>query len=384
MATQFKHRLRLLGWALAMLPLSVASLVLFVFTVVGAALVTVWVGVPMLLATIALTRPLANLHRRWAGAFTGRAIDVPYLAPAPGGWLGRLRGEVLDPASRRDVLWLAANGTVGMALCIVGIVESIFDLIFWWLPTALSVRLHAGMCAALLATSEKSRLALRVQQLSTSRAETVDTQAAELRRIERDLHDGAQARLVAIGMSLGMAEEQLANDPELARTLLLEARDTASDALAELRDLVRGIHPPVLAERGFVEAVRALAAAMPVPVEISADIAGRLPAPVESAAYFAVAEALANVVKHAAAQHVSIALAYSDGALRMTVADDGRGGADAQHGTGLRGIERRLGAFDGTLNVESPTGGPTKLVMVLPCQPSASSSERTSPSSGTA
>jgi signal transduction histidine kinase len=261
------------------------------------------------------------------------------------------------------------------------VAEGILDLFFWWLPPGLAVRTHARLSRAFLAPSEKSRLALRVQQLTESRAETVDTQAAELRRIERDLHDGAQARLVALGMSLAMAEEQLARDPEGARALLTEARAASSEALAELRDLVRGIHPPVLADRGLVGAVQALALAASIPVEVDAELAGRLPAPVESAAYFAVAEALTNVIKHADASRASVAVRYDGDELHIEVSDDGVGGADATRGSGLRGIARRLSAFDGTLVTESPSGGPTRLVMVLPC---ASSSPKISPSSGTA
>ncbi len=259
--------------------------------------------------------------------------------------------------------------------------EALLDLVFWWLPVALAAGLHRSIDQSLLSVSEKSRLALRVEQLTESRAETVDTQAAELRRIERDLHDGAQARLVALGMSLAMAEQQLERDPAGARALLTEARTASSDALAELRDLVRGIHPPVLADRGLVGAVQALALAAPMPVDVLADLPGRLPAPVESAAYFAVAEALTNVVKHAAARHVRVTMRLADERLQLSVHDDGIGGADPGRGTGLRGIERRLSAFDGALSVESPSGGPTEVVMVLPC---ASSSPKTSPSSGTA
>jgi signal transduction histidine kinase len=249
------------------------------------------------------------------------------------------------------------------------------------LPPGIAARVHAAMSRSLLSVSQKSRLALRVEQLTESRAETVDTQAAELRRIERDLHDGAQARLVAIGMNLGLAQEQLDRDPDLAKSLLAEARDTASDALAELRDLVRGIHPPILADRGLVEAVRALAAAVPMPVDVRADVSGTLPAPVESAAYFAVAEALTNVVKHASAQRAAIRLKRIESGLEVRVEDDGVGGADVSQGTGLQGIARRLSAFDGSLTVESPPGGPTEVVMVLPCE---WSSAKTSPSSGKA
>jgi signal transduction histidine kinase len=221
-------------------------------------------------------------------------------------------------------------------------------------------------------------LAGRVQQLTTSRAETVDTQAAELRRIERDLHDGAQARLVGLGMNLGMADELLETDPDQARRLLAQARTDTGAALTDLRDLVRGIHPPVLADRGLDGAVQALVIAIPVPVALSIDLPdGRLPPPVESAAYFAAAEALTNVIKHSSAGTAWIQIRHADGKLSLVIGDNGRGGADPERGTGLRGIERRLAAFDGTLNVSSPPGGPTVVSMEVPCEPS---SLKTSPS----
>jgi signal transduction histidine kinase len=377
----FAPRLHRLLWSAAATGLAAACLALFVFAVTGTALITVWVGVPMLLGTMYFVRPLANLHRRRLGSIDGKApIESPYLATPTGNLLVRTRALFRDPARWRDTWWLAANGSAGLALTIIGIVESVLDLVFWWLPPGIAIRAHAAMCRALLSVSEKSRLALRVEQLTESRAETVDTQAAELRRIERDLHDGAQARLVALGMNLALAEQQFARDPESARALLTEARTASSDALAELRDLVRGIHPPVLADRGLVGAVQALGLAASIPVEVRADIEGRLPAPVESAAYFAVAEALTNVIKHSGAQHAWITLARRDETIVATISDDGIGGADPAGGTGLRGIERRLSAFDGTLTIESPLGGPTELAMVLPC---ASSSPKISPSSGT-
>jgi signal transduction histidine kinase len=295
--------------------------------------------------------------------------------------LVRVRALSQDPARWRDFWWLLVNGTAGLVFATLGIVEGLFDLIFWWLPPAMAIRRHTTLNRAMLSVSEKSRLALRVQQLTESRAETVDTQSTELRRIERDLHDGAQARLVAIGMTLGMAEEQIAKDPEAARALLLEARDTAGDALVELRRLVRGIHPPVLADRGLVEAVRALAQAISLPVQVDADVPARLPAPVESAAYFAVAEGITNAIKHSGAATMVVALRHEREVLTMIVSDDGAGGADPARGSGLRGIERRLAAFDGRLDVKSPPGGPTTLAMVLPC---ASSLPKISPSSGTA
>jgi signal transduction histidine kinase len=202
-----------------------------------------------------------------------------------------------------------------------------------------------------------------------------------LRRIERDLHDGAQARLAALSMNLGMAEEMVGRDPAQAAALLTEARESASTALSELRDLVRGIHPPVLADRGLEGAVKALAMSCPFKVDVTIDLPGRPPAPVESAAYFAVAEALANIVKHSAATTAWIQITHEQERLHLLVGDDGVGGATVRPGGGLYGIERRLAAFDGTLTVASPTGGPTTVIMELPCE---SSSLKITPSSGTA
>ena len=380
MRQELLNRLRLLLWAGAATGLAVASLVLFVLTLAGFPLVLVWIGLPMVFGGIVAVRPIGNVHRRYAGALLGRELGSPYLRPVPGNLLVRLRALLADPDTWRDLAWLTVNATVGLALSLMAIVEAILDLLFWWLPAGVLIRVHAYLACALLAPNDRTTLAQRVQQLTESRAETVDTSAAELRRIERDLHDGAQARLVALGMSLGMAEEQLARDPDAVRALLAEARETSSQALTELRDLVRGIHPPVLADRGLVGAVQALCLASPIPIAVQADVPQRLPAPVESAAYFAVAETVTNVIKHSGATAAEVRLEHRDGALHLQVSDNGTGGADPARGTGLRGIERRLGAFDGTLAVQSPPGGPTVAAMVLPC---ALSSPRTSPSCGT-
>jgi signal transduction histidine kinase len=210
-------------------------------------------------------------------------------------------------------------------------------------------------------------LAGRVQRLTETRGHAVDAAAAELRRIERDLHDGAQARLVALGMNLRAVERMLPTSPQAALALVAEARETSLRALNELRDLIRGICPPVLADRGLGHAVRALALDTPLPVELDIDLPGRLPAPVESACYFAVAEAIANAVKHSGARRVHIRIQHRSDVLRIEVADDGAGGADPDKGTGLRGVERRLGTFDGILAVSSPPGGPTMVVMEVPC-----------------
>jgi signal transduction histidine kinase len=231
----------------------------------------------------------------------------------------------------------------------------------------LMLRAHGRFARSMLAAPQRAELAERVEYLTAARSDLADTRAAEIRRIERDLHDGAQARLVAMGMTLSAAERALKTSPEAARALLVEARHSSVKALAELRDLIRGIHPPVLADRGLAEAVRARAIDCPIEVEVINGLDGRADAAVESAAYFAVSELLANVIKHAHAQRVSIDLRYHHGSLRIDVTDDGQGGADPSRGTGLRGVERRLAVFDGILAVSSPLGGPTMVTMELPC-----------------
>jgi signal transduction histidine kinase len=228
------------------------------------------------------------------------------------------------------------------------------------------LKAHAVFSESLLAPS-RTQIAARLGRLSESRSQVVDASATELRRIERDLHDGAQARLVALGMNIGLAEQLVRADPGTALTLLAEARESSGQALSELRDLVRGIHPPVLAERGLDGAVRALALAMPLPVNVDSDLADRPPAPVEAALYFAIAEALANVVKHSAATHAWVQLRHDRERLVAVVGDNGTGGADLGGG-GLRGIQRRLAAFDGVIAVTSPSGGPTIITVELPCE----------------
>jgi signal transduction histidine kinase len=203
----------------------------------------------------------------------------------------------------------------------------------------------------------------------------VDARAADLRQIERDLHDGAQARLVAMGMTLGAAEELLKDDPDGARALLVEAREASVAALAELRQLVRGIHPPVLADRGLGDAVRSLALGLRLPTDVTIDLPGRLEPSVEAAAYFAAAEILTNAAKHSGASRVWVDVRHDGGNLRINVTDDGVGGADLARGTGLAGIERRIAAFDGVLALGSPPGGPTTVALEVPC---ALSSPKTS------
>jgi signal transduction histidine kinase len=252
----------------------------------------------------------------------------------------------------------------------------------WLAPRVM--RHHLADPPDLELAARAQQLTKRVQTLTRTRYDAVDTAAAELRRIERDLHDGAQARLVALGMSLQAAERLFPTSPEAALALVAEAKESSSRALTELRDLVRGIYPPVLADRGLADAIRALALDAPLPVQLDIDLPGpaarggqasTVELPVASAVYFSVAEALANAAKHARAHSVRIQLGHAAGMLRAQVTDDGWGGADPAQGTGLAGVERRLAAFDGILAVNSPPGGPTIVVIEVPC---ALSSPKTS------
>jgi signal transduction histidine kinase len=251
-------------------------------------------------------------------------------------------------------IWAAGAGLEGGLMLAFGL---------WLVPRTIIP--HARV---LLRPEPAADLAGRVEQLTQTRADAVDSAAAELRRVERDLHDGAQARLVALGMSLRTAEHLIPTSPQAAAALVAEAREASSKALTELRNLVRGIYPPVLADRGLGEAVRALALDTPLPTETDIVLPGRLDAPVESACYFAVAEALTNAVKHSGARRAQVRIRHARGILRAEVTDDGCGGAEPAQGSGLAGIERRLGTFDGILAVVSPLGGPTMIVMEIPCE----------------
>jgi signal transduction histidine kinase len=239
---------------------------------------------------------------------------------------------------------------------------------FWPLYSGTGYLVLLGLHAAIwgrMSPEREAALSARVDQLTRTRRGALDVQAAELRRIERDLHDGAQARLVSLSIQLGMAEDRMADQPEVAE-LFRRARGEASAAIAELRDLARGIAPPVLADRGLVAAVQALARRSAVPVEVDADI-GERPLPViETAAYFVVAEALTNVAKHARGATARVTLALDPERLVVTVADDGAGGADPGGG-GLTGLRHRVEALDGTLAVTSPPGGGTTIRAELPC-----------------
>ena len=210
-------------------------------------------------------------------------------------------------------------------------------------------------------------LAERVGELERSRARVVDAGEAERRRIERDLHDGTQQQLVALGMTLGRAKSRYRKDPEAIGELLDDAHQQAKDAVVDLRHLIRGLHPPVLSDRGLDAALSAIAARCPVPVDLSVELAERPPAVIEAIGYFVVAEALTNVAKHAKAAAATVVVRREpDGPVWITISDNGVGGADADRGTGLRGLADRVSGVDGQLHVDSPVGGPTVLTVELP------------------
>jgi signal transduction histidine kinase len=261
--------------------------------------------------------------------------------------------------------WILFVPVSNEATAIVGAVVGVAGAGLGWYLTLPVLGWHARWIRARLAPTPES-LERRVAELSRSRADAVDDASAEVRRIERDLHDGAQARIVSMGMTLTAAERLIDTDPDAARAMLAEAKASSSAALQELRDLVRGIHPPVLADRGLVDAVRTIALESAVPVKVTSTLEGRVAAPIESAVYFAVSELLANVAKHAHATRARVEISRTSDALTVVVADDGVGGAQVAAGSGLAGIVRRLGAFDGTLAVDDPATGGTVATIHVP------------------
>lgn len=363
----------------------------------GFGLLFVAVGVLVLVPLVPALAAFARVHTAMAGSFLGH--PVPAQTPGRTHWnpwvqFGKWAGS---RAFWQLVLWMLYAASFGLLLstlagalpfgalamvvltivflatdpaahattCLVLAGCAVGSIGVWWLLGDRLLRWRCELDAAILRPDPNAELHQRVADLTASRSDTIDDSAAELRRIERDLHDGAQARLVALGMTLGMAADLLDRDPALARHLLQEARETTGAALGDLRAVVRGIHPPVLADRGLIAAVQALALDLPMPVTVDAALPARLPAAVETAAYFAVAECLSNVVKHACASSAWVVIAALDGRLRLMVGDNGRGGADAARGSGLSGLRRRLAAFDGTVVVDSPIGGPTTVTMSL-------------------
>ena len=402
---------RALGRCLLLLALWPVSIALYIAIWITVDLIPLGIGILLVPVAVKALRSLAEWKRRMVHQWSGIRVESPYLPlpPAEPGFRGRFDEAVRlvkDPGTWRDVAWLfmdlcvspmlalfsmatVIGGLLGMAMPIIwepfvkdwpnslylfvpvnettapfmpipGLLVLLVGLLLapWW------VKLHSRFVRWALGPTKRTRMAA----LSQTRREIRDSSAAELRRIERDLHDGTQARLVAMGMTINTAQAMMRSNPEAAEALLTEAKNASVTALGELRDLVRGIHPPVLADRGLGDAVRALAADCAISAEVNVEIPERVGPALESAAYFAVSELLGNVVKHSGANRVDIDLRVEDGELRISVTDNGQGGANPETGTGLRGIERRLAAFDGLLAIQSPIGGPTSAHITLPVE----------------
>ncbi|MFJ6085326.1 histidine kinase [Streptomyces sp. NPDC092369] len=352
------------------------------------------VGAWLLPETVLLIRRIAGAKRGMTAAWTGQRIPEAY-QPITGTVRERIRIAVRDPGTFTDFRWMVADYFYGalivlalplwpLGLVVDGVRSGLLRRAPVVLPLITRIAdLEADWSTALLKPSPKTQLAARVEELAATRADAIAAHGAELRRIERDLHDGAQANLVALSLRIGLARRAYDRDPDTGRKLLDEAQAQAEQALTDLRNVVRGIHPPILTDRGLVGAVRALAAGLGSPRASEAERGGglqvsveverleddgvRAPAAVEAAAYFVVAEALTNAAKYSGSSRASVRLARMKRGLRVRVADEGCGGADETTGSGLLGMRRRVAALDGTVELSSPVGGPTVIEVRLPC-----------------
>ena len=402
---------RSLAWQALDFPLGLAvgvSVTVLVALSVGFA-VTFVVAIPLVWFTFLLTAQLGRMERSRAAALLGVNLGSPHPPLAPGNWWSRLRQQVLSGSRWREIgylalglpiqgafgcavlaLWSAAVALVALPAYIAHLPGHSADLGFLRIHTGsgsvaaavigvfllLILAPQATMALAavertvvrwLLGPHGPSDLARRVDELELSRSAAVSSAEAERHRIERDLHDGAQQRLVALAMDLGRARERFDSEPERARQLVNEAHEEAKAALAELRNLALGIHPAVLTDRGLDAALSALVSRCPVPVSLTIDMPTRPPAAVESAAYFVIAEALTNVAKHARATRVELSIVLQNNRLIIDVRDDGVGGADAIGGSGLSGLAHRVSALGGWMRVLSPVNGPTSVIVEIPC-----------------
>jgi signal transduction histidine kinase len=369
---------------------------------------TAAVLVLLTLAIVFLAVPaLTAIQRHRLRATAG--VEIPPQPPMP----GRLTKSGISAAVRSDATWrqlgyhLLAGPALGLAaaftviMWLAGVLFTLCYLYAWRLSpqnflntgthgaelpgdvvitlagvvllfaapwvTAGVRALDARACQALLGPSRAEELEHRVEHLTQTRAGVVDAADAERRRLERDLHDGTQQRLVSLAMNLGMARTQ-ASTAEEAHTAIAEAHEEAKAALAELRNLIRGLHPAVLEDRGLDAALSGVTARMPIPVRLTVDLQNRRPPPViEAVAYFVVSEGLSNIAKHAQASQAEVIVQRAGDRLHIIISDDGAGGADPSRGTGLAGLARRASAVDGTFEISSPPGGPTLLTVDLPC-----------------
>ena len=366
----------------------------------------VLIGLPIAVATAHVDRAWCGIERRRAALVLGAPIPARYAEFQGRGFFNRRMLVLTDRQTWLDALWMVVSLPLGLIGAVIAVLAWLalpgllaapiyaWSIPGWvhdndvaisiiapfaavpaavgaaWLlhPAALA---HARLAALMLGPSRSAQLQRRVQSLSESRAGAVDAAVTELQRVERDLHDGAQARLVALAMDLGLAEQRLSSaDPETAREHVAAARDQARAAMAELRDLVRGIGPSILQDRGLDAALTALVAGRTPPVDLYVKVPRRRAAAREVAAYFVVAEALANARKHSSATQVWVRVWDGDEhRLIVEVVDNGIGGAEPEGGSGLTGLRKRVAALDGEFEVDSPPGGPTTVRAELPAGP---------------
>ncbi|MCR6487703.1 sensor histidine kinase [Amycolatopsis sp. OK19-0408] len=351
----------------------VFRLVQFVLVVTGIAVgvgtAVVWVGFPILLATTSFIRWSGDRERSWLKTMLRVPLPPVERRPYEEGqpllrrWMVRLS----DPTTWRDLAYLMAAFPLACVELAVGIASIVLLPMAIWVTPWLGW-LHGELGVALLGPNRTQRLEQKAERLQASRARGVDAAEAERRRIERDLHDGAQQRLVAVAMSLGRAKSKFDQDPDAVRELIDEAHSDAKLAVSELRDLARGIYPAVLGDRGLDAALSAQTAKSPIPVDVSVDVEPRPPAAVETTAYFIVGETLTNIAKHSGASEAGVKVWRTDDHVVVEITDNGHGGAEVRPGGGLAGLADRAATIDGVITVVSPVGGPTVIRADLPCQ----------------
>ncbi|MEU7025284.1 sensor domain-containing protein [Streptomyces sp. NPDC046275] len=360
-----RHTWKEVAHLLADLPCALAGFVYAVVTVaLGVGLSVTVIGLPLLALGLAGARGMASAERARARGLLGVHVESPSRLPHRDGFLPWLWAQLKDPVAWRSQLY----GFIRLPWGVLTFAVTLVSLLVLWPVLPFVARglanVDRAMVRGLLSPSDE--LERRIAELESDRGVVVDTAAADLRRIERDLHDGAQARLVALAMGLGLAKEKLLDDPEAAAAMVDEAHGEVKLALQELRDLARGIHPAVLTDRGLDAALSAVAARCTVPVKVTVDLPERPADAIEGIAYFTVSELLQNVSKHARARSAAVDVWRTEDRLMLQVRDDGTGGADPAAGSGLAGLGERLGAVDGVLAVDSPTGGPTVVTAELP------------------
>lgn len=362
------------AFCLLSLPLGIAGFSWLVATLLlGIGTSVTLLGLPLIAVGLGGTRRLGAVARSLARRGLGVRIDEPADFVHEPGFTGWVKASILDSVGWRAAAYLFLVFPLGIVsavlvtvLWLVSIVIVPLLLLTPWVVRGLAA-LHRAMAGGLLGPTPLSE---RVQRLQESRDQVVDTAAADLRRIERDLHDGAQARLATLAMDLGMAKERMAgDDPNEAGELVGQAHNEAKLALTELRGLVRGIHPAVLTDRGLDAALSSLAARCTARVSLDVDVTDRPSPAIEAVAYFAASELIANISKHSGAAHAHVTVRQNEGLLVLEVSDDGAGGADLARGTGLAGLVERIEAVDGRLRLDSPVGGPTAVRVELPGEP---------------